>query len=291
MSGIEALGIAASIIQVADLGTKLSIQTFSFYRRVKNANEFVQLLSNEIALVSAILRELGDNLKEEESCKLCSDEVLRTLGSVMHQCRDVFKQIQNMIGNNEQPEKSRFQQVTGKFRLVVLEPSLDRLRTKLERLKSTMLLLLNVILYAGQIRSNNVPNLLLEQRGLIQILLEDKRNDSHKPRQPDVATEASQSLLTETTSRDSAHVGTDRFTNQQKHPNSHQPSFKEQTSEWQFKSTNESEAQIGIHRAMKRNEPTDLKEYKNLIQSMLHEIDSSRSKLKESRHVRIKDGV
>jgi hypothetical protein len=151
MSGLEALGVAASIIQVADLGTKLSVKLFSFYRQVKNANESIQLFSNEIALVSAILRELGDSLKAQEP-KLCSDNAFRTLSLVLHQCRDVLRQIQRVIDNNHRPGKSRFQQVTGKVRLVLLEPSLDPLRTKLETLKSTMLLLLNVIMYAGQIR-------------------------------------------------------------------------------------------------------------------------------------------
>lgn len=152
MSGLEALGIAASIIQVADLGTKLSVRLFSFYRQVKSANESIQLLSNEIALVSAILRVLGDNLKHEESSKLCSEEAFRTLKLVLSQCQDVLKQIQRAVDIGEQNGKSRFQQVTGKFRLVLIEPSLDHLKANLERLKSTMLLLLNVILYSGQIR-------------------------------------------------------------------------------------------------------------------------------------------
>lgn len=152
MSGLEAIGVAASIIQVADLGTKLSVQLFSFYRRYKNANESVQLLSNEIALVSAILRELGDNLKEEESSKLCSEEAFRTLRLVLTQCRDVLGQIERVVDGNDHPGKSRFQHVVVKARMVLLEPSLDQLKTNLERLKSTMLLLLNVIMYAGQIR-------------------------------------------------------------------------------------------------------------------------------------------
>lgn len=146
--------IAASIIQIADLGTKLSVKLFSFYRQAKNANESIQLLSNEVALMSAILRELGDNLKEEESSKLCSDEAFKTLNRVLDQCRDVLGQIQRAVAPKDNPRQtlSRFQQVTGKFRLVLLEPSLDPLKVNLERLKSTMLLLLNVIMYAGQIR-------------------------------------------------------------------------------------------------------------------------------------------
>jgi hypothetical protein len=38
------------------------------------------------------------------------------------------------------------------FRQAVLEPRLDPLKASLKRLKSTMLLLLNVIMYAGQVR-------------------------------------------------------------------------------------------------------------------------------------------
>lgn len=153
MSGLEALGVAASIIQVADLSTKLSVKLFSFYRQVKNSNKSVQLLSNEVALISAILRELGDNLKAEESAKLCSDEAFRTLELGLDQCRDVLRQIERVVvGVNDRSGTTRLQQVTGRFRLVLLEPSLDPLKTNLERLKSTMLLLLNVIMYAGQIR-------------------------------------------------------------------------------------------------------------------------------------------
>lgn len=152
MSGLEAIGVAASIIQVADLGAKLSVKLFSFYQRVRSASESIQLLSNEIALVSAILRELGDNLKEEEASKLCSKEAFHTLSLVLNQARDVLGQIQGIVDENDQKGKSRFQQMTGKLRVVYQETSIDQLKTKLERLKSTMLLLLNVITYAGQIR-------------------------------------------------------------------------------------------------------------------------------------------
>lgn len=152
MSGLEALGVAASLIQVADLGTKLSVKLFSFYRQAKNANQSIQSLSSDIALTSAILRELGESLKTEESRKLCSEEAFKTLSQVLNQCRDVLGQIQRVIKDTDQPPKTRLQNNTEKFRLVLLEPSLEPLKLNLERLKSTMLLLLNVIMYAGLIR-------------------------------------------------------------------------------------------------------------------------------------------
>lgn len=107
MSSLEAIGAAASIIQVANLGAKLSVELFSFYQRVKNAGESVQLLSNKITLVSAILRELGDNLKDEDASKLCSEEAYRTLDLVLTQSSDVLQQIQKVVDDNDKSGTSR----------------------------------------------------------------------------------------------------------------------------------------------------------------------------------------
>ncbi|KAJ5199914.1 hypothetical protein N7472_005118 [Penicillium cf. griseofulvum] len=287
MSGLEAFAVAASIIQVADLGTKLSVKLFSFYRQVKSANESIQLLSNEIALVSAILRELGDSLREEGSSKLCSDEALQTLSRVLNQCRDVLGQIQRVIDTNDQTGKSRFQQVTGKFRLVLVEPSLDQLKMSLERLKSTMLLLLNVIMYAGHLRSSNVPTLLQEQRSLIENLLEDRHNDNQKPCLPDRAM-SSQAFSTQTASSKTASIGTDEISKQKSDPNLYQPTLKEQPSDWPG---NNNKARIRSDEAMDNIDSAELEEYNILIESMLRKVDSCKAKLEDSRYLRIKNGV
>ncbi|CAG7983871.1 unnamed protein product [Penicillium nalgiovense] len=194
MSGLEIIGVAASIIQVADLGTSLSVKLFSFYRRVKNANETIQLLSNEVALISAILRELGESLKGQEASKLCSDEAFQTLKCVLQQCRDVLRQIEKVVCMNEQSGKSRLQQVSGKFKLVLLEPSLDPLKTDLERLKSTMLLLLNVIMFAGKVRTHDIPN-DQEQRALIEALLREKHLETNGVNNPPPNYEQTQHMV------------------------------------------------------------------------------------------------
>lgn len=152
MSGLEAVGITAGIIQIADLGTKLSVKLFTSYRRMKNASQSIQNLSSDVALTCAILRELGENLESDEQSKLCSDEAFRTARHILTQCEEVVRQIQDMIKHADLPKKSRLQQAADSFRNVLLEPDLDPLKQNLERLKSTMLLLLNVIMYAGQVR-------------------------------------------------------------------------------------------------------------------------------------------
>jgi hypothetical protein len=39
MSGIEILSVAASVIQIAELGGKLSVKLFAFSRKIKNAKQ------------------------------------------------------------------------------------------------------------------------------------------------------------------------------------------------------------------------------------------------------------
>ncbi|KAJ5365421.1 hypothetical protein N7517_008307 [Penicillium concentricum] len=249
MSGIEIIGIAASIIQVADLGTSLSVKLFSFYRRVKNANETIQLLSNEVALVSAILRELGDSLKGGKSSELCSDEAFQTLECVLEQCRGVLRQIEKVVDVNDRSSKSRLQQVTGKFKLVLLEPSLDPLKTDLERLKSTMLLLLNVIMFAGKVRSNDIPN-DQEQRALIETLLQEKQLENNRG-------------------------------------NSSPPNYQQAQQMLDSKMTDNAPKSDPFQ----EGEFAEVNEYNGLIHKMLHEIDSCKSKLENSRCSRIRKGV
>ncbi|CAI7595015.1 unnamed protein product [Penicillium crustosum] len=247
MSGLEALGIAASIIQVADLGTKLSVKLFSFYRELKGANESIQNLSSDVAITSAILRELGESLKEDEQAKLYSKTAFETLRDVLIQCEDVLKQIRAMTKYNDCSEKTRLQQITERFRQVLLEPSLDPLKANLKRLKSTMLLLLNVIMYAGQIRSNNAPAMLREQRDFIKSLLEEKQKNDTK--------------IMATPNHVTINMSADSYGNPWRNGDS------------------------------KNEEPSDLDEYSLLMQKMLQEINSCKTRLEQNRHSRIRSGV
>ncbi|KAJ9250274.1 hypothetical protein DTO207G8_6199 [Paecilomyces variotii] len=252
MSGLEAIGVAASIIQVADLGTKVSVRLFSLYRRFKDADQSLRDLSNDVALTCAILRELGESIEKDEQSKLCSEEAHRTLKSILGQCQEVLEQIQNMIDYRNDPQKTPLQRATEKFRNVLLEPKLDPLKVNLKRLKSTMLLLLNAIMYAGQIRSKHVPTLLEEQRALLESLLEEKRSNERGPDQ-------------------FAFIGLSQVTG----PGSTISTFHAQ-------SDGESNT---------IDEPDELKQYNILIRKMLQEIDLCKSKLESNRHSRIKDGV
>ena len=71
MSEIEILGIAASVINVADLGGKLSVTFFTFARKIKNADKSISSISRDIAATGAVLHQLGNELKRNDQTRLC----------------------------------------------------------------------------------------------------------------------------------------------------------------------------------------------------------------------------
>ncbi|RHZ59815.1 uncharacterized protein CDV56_107646 [Aspergillus thermomutatus] len=175
MSGLEILGIAASILQIADLGATVSVKLCSFYRQLKSADDSVQSLSSEVGLTCSILRQLGENLKQDEQTRLCSAQAFETAQEVLRECESVFRRISGAIDESRgDATKNAIQRAARRLGFVLMEKELDVLRGNLERLKSTMLLLLNVIMYAGQLRSRAESSVLQEQRGLIQVLVEEK---------------------------------------------------------------------------------------------------------------------
>lgn len=153
MSGLEVLGVVASILQIADLGAKLSVKLCTFYRTVKVANQSMQELSCDVSLTCSILNELAKTLEQDDQAKLCSEQAFRIAQEVLKECKAVFQQIENGIEKNTQDgEKSRFARGARKVTIALLGPNFDVLKSNLERLKSTTLLMLHVIMYAGELR-------------------------------------------------------------------------------------------------------------------------------------------
>ncbi|KAJ5175162.1 uncharacterized protein N7482_001039 [Penicillium canariense] len=181
MSGLEVIGVVASILQIADLGAKLSVKLCSFYRTVKDANKSMQSLSSDVSLTCSILQELGRVLEQDEQTKLCSQKAFGTAQEVLTECKAAFETIDSAMEKQRQ-EGARNPVLRGARKITVafMGPNLDLLRSNLERLKSTMLLMLHVIMYAGQLRQKVVHTPLTNPRGLIQTLIEEKKTNDAK---------------------------------------------------------------------------------------------------------------
>ena len=64
---IAAIGIAASVAQLADYGFKLSVKLYSFSQAVSTADSSIKGISSDVSLTSTVLQELCLILKDEKA--------------------------------------------------------------------------------------------------------------------------------------------------------------------------------------------------------------------------------
>lgn len=152
MSGIEIVGVIAGSLQLAEVGMKLSVKLCSFYRQIKDADHSAQRLATDVSLTCSILHQLGKTLEQDRQTQLCSQQAFLTAKEVLGECKDIFRQIEDAVEKKDPGSgKGRWERGTRRLTIVILGPDLDVLKSHLDRLKSTMLLMLNVILYARKI--------------------------------------------------------------------------------------------------------------------------------------------
>src|ERR1700761_7956649 len=89
---LAAIGVVASVAQLADYGFKLSIKLFAYSEAVSKADSAIASLSNEVSLTSAVLRELGTILQADDDARLVVNgaAVEATMGTV-RECFAVFE--------------------------------------------------------------------------------------------------------------------------------------------------------------------------------------------------------
>ena len=159
MSGVEILGIAAGVVQIAELGGKLSVKLFTFTRKIKNADRNIDSISQDIAATGAVLQQLGNELKKDEKLRLCSPEAIATARSLMQECHRVFKELDDAVDGKGKGFGSGTKVILGlkqRLKYPFLEPQIDMLKANLEKLKSSLLVMLNVLIFAEQLKKYDV---------------------------------------------------------------------------------------------------------------------------------------
>ena len=151
MSGIEILGIAASVLQIAELGGKLSVKLFVFSRKIKKADKSIDSISQDIAATGAALQQLGNELAKDEHLRLCSQEAILTAQRLVDDCNKVFLELDNAL-DGRISNNTLIQGWRQRLKYPFLEPQIELLRSNLERLKSSLVVMLNVLIFAGQLK-------------------------------------------------------------------------------------------------------------------------------------------
>jgi hypothetical protein len=142
---MDPLSIAASIISVADVGLRISIKLYTYSNTALRAPQSIRTLAQEVSLTAAILSELGSLLKADGAARLASPNALRTTNEAVKSCENVFLEIGGVF------EKAGGGIGYRKWVWPFLEDKVKVMLSDLERGKTLMLLMLNVITFAKQV--------------------------------------------------------------------------------------------------------------------------------------------
>lgn len=169
MAGIAIVG---SIAQIADVGVRPSIRLYSFGEIVSTADKSVLSISQDVSLTSSVLKELGSILGKDSESRILSQNAVETADTLVNQCLKVFEELETILAK-KLPGLRSAAAGDGKKKAVMLlermkwgylQPKLQLLRGNLDRLKSTLLLMLNVIAYARQVAGKWVSSHWKDER-------------------------------------------------------------------------------------------------------------------------------
>lgn len=158
---IAAIGIPASVAKLADYGFKLSIKLFTFSQAVSTADQSIKSISDNVSPTSTVLQELCHIIKLDES-HVASATAVEATQRTVRECLQVFEQLNDALdkslgnlGKLETGEgKRRFKRGTialEKLKWPFKQAKMELLRSNLERLKTSLTLVLQVLSYARDV--------------------------------------------------------------------------------------------------------------------------------------------
>jgi hypothetical protein len=148
----EAIGLAASIIQIAGAGTKLSTSLYNFAQSAARADEEVNDIANDVEITANALDSVGRVFNDEDSKSVISKEAVTHARSLIKRCEGVFKEIQVVVDKRrctgKDGKKGGLSRL-GKLSWPMKEQKIQLQRGRLESLKNSLIVLLHVIQLAN----------------------------------------------------------------------------------------------------------------------------------------------
>ena len=111
-------------------------------------------MSKDIAYTSSILETLGHNLKKDRNAQVYSQNAINTAETIVKECLEIFREMDEALLKKIKKlgldgSSSRVAAVTlERLKWPFLRPKMMLLWSNLDRLKSSLDLLLNVFIYA-----------------------------------------------------------------------------------------------------------------------------------------------
>lgn len=155
----EVLGIAASIIQIAGVGAKLSTALYDYGSSAGRANREVADIASDVEITANALDSVGRVFEDEKSSSVVSEKAVQDAKNLIERCGSVFREIEELtdkrrvVGKDGRKRLSLLGRATFPFK----EPRVQLLQGRLESLKNSLILLFHVLQLANNRAKGSVP--------------------------------------------------------------------------------------------------------------------------------------
>jgi hypothetical protein len=157
----EIFGTVASVLQLAGAGLKLSTTLYTYSTTAFKADKELKDIADNVSITSSVLDQLAKVLEEDKKARLCTDSALRTTENVAQRYKSVFEDLETALQKPLSKSKDGKLPTTQKLKWPFMEPKIKVAQSNLESVKSTLLLMLNVVSYARNIALEYVEPLML----------------------------------------------------------------------------------------------------------------------------------
>ncbi|KAL2435317.1 hypothetical protein ABEF95_015424 [Exophiala dermatitidis] len=191
MSGVEILGIAAGVVQLADLGARLSVNLYTFSRKVKDANKEIDSLCNDIAGTGAVLKTLGEQIKTDLDPRLFKNETIVQAQRLMNDCKGLYDEINEAIDGHGKDDnddsgacKGKSAEISGppgmrrlwtRMRWPFVQRKIHALKARLGYLKAELMLMLQGLILVALARRRETRGVMQEQHALVYDLWTEQK--------------------------------------------------------------------------------------------------------------------
>ena len=97
MSGLEGVGVAASILQVADIGLRLSKGIYDFADSVASADSRLTRIGKHVDLTSEVVKQVADVFSSSVSEQIVSRKALKLGQDAAAECGEVFGELMSEV--------------------------------------------------------------------------------------------------------------------------------------------------------------------------------------------------
>lgn len=152
---IAVIGAVASVASIAAEGIKLSHTLSSYVETVRHADKSIAWTADDVRNTSIVLEQFAANLKVEEETMVCKPEFYRSVSKNINDCDLIFKEIDSalalsavMVQYNEGEAKVYSMKGRDRFQWPFKQQRVALLGSKLDRLKTTLNLMMTVMMHA-----------------------------------------------------------------------------------------------------------------------------------------------